>query len=143
MSEDSSGLNSEEEKMSLKRKILFPILKTVRYQINLATNNINNASHLSKGGLLAQTIFNPKLFSNSNVTIDILPHNGSELITNKNNDKKFMDVLSSKLLLYFHGGGFLVGSPETARPITTNLVANQSDLNCYSEHITYLMTITK
>ena len=62
MSEDSSGLNSEEEKMSLKRKILFPILKTVRYQINLATNNINNASHLSKGGLLAQTIFNPKLF---------------------------------------------------------------------------------
>lgn len=120
MEEEAEGKMSSP---SFRLRCLIPLLSPLRFHINrrMAAKQPKTIKYEAKAALK----FSHQMVTHPKITISMSPCRSEYLHDKTKTNPK-------GIILYFHGGGYLVGSPRAARPITSNLVNKSQHAICYS-----------
>lgn len=121
---------------SFRLRMLLNMLPPIRHQIAYHAREVKDLRKINQRSKMVLR-YSYQWLTNDNVIINKLPHNNSELIESSTREK------SKGIVLYFHGGGYMVGSPRTARPVTTNLINKSRHAICYSAKYPLCQSIDK
>ena len=107
---------------SLRLRLLKPLLLPFKYHIyrRASAKQIMEINFETKWALK----YSHRLATHPDITINQKPCQSEYLHREGRNSKG--------LLLYFHGGGLIMGTPQAARPVTSNLVNKSEHFACFS-----------